>query len=72
MVGLPLIGGVKGDTAQWKLPISGSKFQSTVRLAEGGKHLYGKTTIQKGAEESSYTWQAELIEGKPIDFRGQL
>ncbi len=53
--------------ATWQTPASiGSSAHSLVTLADGGRHLFGTTTIEAPGKTWSYDWQAQLIKGVPL------
>ncbi len=53
--------------ATWQTPTPiGSSAESLVTLADGGRHLFGTTTLKGPGKPWSYDWQAELIKGAPL------
>ncbi|MBI6545697.1 MAG: hypothetical protein HY692_02825, partial [Cyanobacteria bacterium NC_groundwater_1444_Ag_S-0.65um_54_12] len=65
---LPVAGRTQNSKLiKWRTPAPrGSQAESEVLLAEGGKHLYGRTHIVTPQKKWSYEWQAELVAGQPL------
>ena len=63
------LGKAHGETwFAWDTPTPvGSTASNVALIGDGGRHLYGTTYIQDAHKKWSYTWQAQLIKGAPLE-----
>jgi hypothetical protein len=69
LAAFPITGKRKGETIKWSIPHKDGTVTSEVTWENGGKHLYGTTRVNTKAVKTEYSWQAELISGRPIGSR---
>lgn len=68
LAAFPITGKRTGDVIKWSTPYEkgSGTVTSEVEIADGGRHLYGKTRVDTKEEKFEYLWQADLVAGDPI------